>query len=129
MIRPDRPVRPVPGDMLDVDDVVTMIAEQNDRDDPWEGPVPAHVLRYSRYRCAHVTIAECDLEGHAHDPGLAEEYARTPADRFPPVVIDPADGFIVDGYHRTHAALLRREKTVLGLIGMPETADPSWTRP
>ena len=117
------------GDVLEADEVVAMIAEQNDREDPWEGPVPAHVLRYARYRCAHVPIASCDLDGHGYDPDLAADYSRTRADRFPPVVIDPADGCVVDGYHRIHAAVLRSETAVLALIGMPETADPSWVRP
>jgi len=125
----ERPDRIAPGTVLEADDVVAMIAEQNDRDDPWEGPVPIHVLRYSRYRCAFVPIADCDLEGHGHDRQLAVEYSRTPADNFPPIVFDPADGDIVDGYHRTHAALIRSETVILALVGMPETIDPTWIRP
>lgn len=121
--------RIAPGTVLDADDVVAMIAEQNDRDDPWEGPVPMHVLRYSRYRCAFVPIADCDLEGNSYDPELAVEYSRTPADRFPPIVFDPMDGEIVDGYHRIHAALIRGETVILSLVGMPETIDPTWIHP
>ena len=119
----------VAGSILDAEDVVAMIAEQNERDDPWEGPVPGHVLRYSRYRCDHVLIATCDLDGHGYDPALASDYARTPANRFPPIVMDPADGMIIEGYHRTHAALLRGEETIFALVGMAETIDPLWVRP
>ena len=129
MRRLETPDRLVPGAVLDADDVVAMIGEQNDRDDPWEGPVPMHVLRYSRYRCAFVPIADCDLEGNGYDPELAVEYSRTRADRFPPNVFDPADGEIVDGYHRTHAAQIRGETIILSLVGMPETIDPTWIRP
>jgi hypothetical protein len=129
MIRTRSHARTRPGEVVDADDVVSMIAEQNDRDDPWEGPVPAHVLRYSRYRCAVVPVAGCDLEGYGYDRELAEEYSRTPAHLFPPIVLDPADGTVVDGYHRAHAALLRGETGILALVGIPDTIDPSWVRP
>lgn len=118
-----------PGDVLSADEVVAMIADQNDRDDPWEGPVPAHVLRYGSYLCASFPIAGCDLYGHGYDPGLAEEYSHTSADRFPPVVIDPEDGSVIDGYHRIHAAMLRGETDVLSLVGIPGTIDLEWIHP
>jgi len=114
--------------IVDADAVVMMIADQNDREDPWEGPVPNHVLRFKRYRCALLPVADIELDGHGHDPDLAAAYSRTASCEFPPVVHDPVDRELIDGYHRVHACLLRGERTVLALIGIEEDADPPWVR-
>jgi hypothetical protein len=116
-----------PDGIVDAEAVALMVADQNDRDDPWDGPVPHRIRRYRLYRRADLAIADVDLADHGYDRGLAREYAATPADRFPPVVHDPLARTLVDGFHRTHAAVLRGEATIPALVGVVGTADPAWT--
>jgi hypothetical protein len=115
------------GTTIPADDVVLMIADLADRDDPFEGPVPHHVLRFARYAEQAVRIGEIDLDGHGYDPALAAEYAAVPAARFPRVVYDPVARTLIDGYHRAHAARLRGDDEVPALVGVIETMDPDWT--
>lgn len=97
--------------------VAHYIADLNDRDDPFDGEVPDHVMRFDHFRLETIELSSTDMLDHQYDPGLAAEYAAMSADTAPPVVFDPVAGCLIDGFHRTRAAWLRGESTVVGYVG------------
>ncbi len=114
---------------MDAHEVVAFVAETNDRDDAYEGPVPHRILRYRSYRLVDLPVSVPDVEGWAYDGDLVVEYAGTPGDRFPPVVFDPVAGTLIDGCHRLQAAILRGDATLSALVGVVGSEDPGWIDP
>ena len=116
----------MPSGEINAHEVVAFVAETNDREDPYEGPVPNRILRYGRYRLMDLPVSAPDMSEWAYDVDLVHEYAKTPGERFPPVVFDPIAGTLIDGCHRTRAAIARGDATLPALCGVIGTEDPDW---
>ncbi len=111
----------VEGDWL-----VHWIAEIEDRDDPFEGPLPHHILRFGQYELKVVPVDDILSMNHSYSSSLAEEYAVLDASMRPPCIFDPIDSNILDGNHRAQSARIRGELTVKAYVGVVETADENW---
>lgn len=98
--------------------VIRYVAELNDRDDPYEGPVPAHISQFPVYHLVAVGLDETDVFQYGHDTWLAQEYSLLPATSAPPIIFDKLNGEVIDGFHRVHAALLRGDVTVMAYVGV-----------
>ena len=98
--------------------VVNYVADLNDRDDPYDGEVPDHILEFDRYKLIHLLISKTDVLHHEYDIDLASNYASMPVESSPPIVFDPIAGEIIDGFHRVRAAIIRGEPTILAYVGI-----------
>ena len=112
---------------VSADWIVNWIADINDRDDPYEGPLPHHVLRYGHYELRDVPIQDLLSTELPFDPALAVEYSTLNPDTRPPAVFDPVYREILDGNHRAQSARLRGETTVQCYVGLVETAVRDWS--
>jgi hypothetical protein len=102
--------------VVSADFVVNYVADLNDREDAYEGEVPHNIQRFRSYQLQQLPIDQIDLDGYGYDPDLAKDYAAMDTQP-PPIVYDPIDRMIIDGYHRVHAALLRGAKTIPAYVG------------
>lgn len=98
--------------------IVNYVADLNDRDDPYEGDVPEHILEFDRYKLEHLPINKTDVLQHEYDADLASDYASMPVESMPPIVFDPITEEIIDGFHRVRAAMSRGELTILAYVGI-----------
>ena len=98
--------------------VICYVADLNDRDDPYEGPVPEHIAEFDEYKLVALPVSETNALEQNHDPSLASEYASLAAETAPPIVFDAVQGEIIDGFHRVHAALLRGDTTIMAYVGV-----------
>lgn len=106
--------------------IVHWLAEIEGRDDPFEGPLPRHVMRFGEYELKAVPVSELLAEGYPYSPTLAQDYAQMDPDTRPPCIFDPIDREIMDGNHRAQSARIRGEETVKTYVGIEATADPDW---
>lgn len=104
--------------VFSVDHVICYVAEQNDREDPYEGELPERMLELDSFVLKEVNICDLDIEGYGFSQSLADEYALMPSISSPPIVIDSDCTSILDGYHRVHAALIRGDKRVMAYVGI-----------
>jgi hypothetical protein len=106
--------------------LVQWIAEIEGRDDPFEGPLPHHILRFGQYELRDVSLNELLSGEYPYSPALAKEYSELDPSMRPPCIFDPIDLDILDGNHRAQSARIRGETTVKAYVGIIETADPNW---
>jgi len=99
--------------------VIDFVADMSDREDPCEGPVPEHILEFGMYRLERLLLSQTDVRQHGYDHDLAADYAAMPTVTAPPIVFDPVDRQIIDGFHRVNAAIIRGEDWVLAYVGVP----------
>ncbi len=106
--------------------LVHWIAEIEDRDDPFEGSLPHHILRFGQYELKDVNVNDLLSADYPYSPALAKEYSELDPNMRPPCIFDPLDLDILDGNHRAQSARIRGEATVKAYVGIVETADPNW---
>ena len=99
------------------DYVVHYVADQNDRDDPYEGDVPERINQFSGFKRMAFPIKKLKLRGYRFSPDLAKEYSTMSATTSPPIVVEP-NGEIIDGYHRAQAAVMRKDQTIDAFVGI-----------
>ena len=99
------------------DYVVHYVADQNDRDDPYEGDVPERINQFSGFKRMAFPIKKLKLHGYRFSPDLAKEYSTMSATTSPPIVVEP-NGEIIDGYHRAQAAVMRKDQTIDAFVGI-----------
>ncbi len=97
--------------------IVNYVADLNDREDPYEGEVPEHILEFTHYRLEKLPISKTNVLHHNFDPTLASEYSKMSSDTSPPIVFDPINKEIIDGFHRVRAAMIRGDKTIIAYVG------------
>ena len=109
--------------MVSADDICEYVADMNDRDDPYEGPVPNAILRFRKYMLVQLPLSKIDLHGFDYDPDLAQQYAELVTEA-PPVVYDSISKTLIDGFHRAQAALITGAATIAAYVGIDP--DPNW---
>ena len=99
------------------DYVLHYVADQNDRDDPYEGDVPERINQFAGFKRMAFPIKKLKLHGYQFSPDLAKEYSTMSANTSPPIVVEP-NGEIIDGYHRAQAAVMRKDQTIDAFVGI-----------
>lgn len=107
-----------PSEVSD-DFLIQQIANEKDRDDPYEGDVPEAIARYPRWTLTHLPIATVSHAEQDYDPDVAADYARMDRHTAPPIIYDNVRGELWDGYHRLHAAILRGDTDILAYVPKP----------
>lgn len=104
--------------IFSVDHVIYYVAEQNDREDPYEGELTERMMELDNFVLKEVNVCDLDVEGYGFSQSLADDYALLPSISSPPIVIDSDGTSILDGYHRVHAAIIRIDKTIMAYVGI-----------
>lgn len=104
---------------LSPEDLMNYISEKHKKGwekkeyDDWDA-----VNKYSVWKLENVNVA--DLKIKAAKPKVAKHYSNNGNNEFPPIVVDPQTGIILDGNHRAMATEIRGGKTIKAYVGYNE---------
>jgi len=89
-----------------------------------DGDIYQNITSFGEYQLKRFPLSGLNLNLYYVDDDRVAEYSTKVSDSAPPVIINPVDRVIIDGFHRANAAKKRGETDILAYVGVESTYEP-----
>lgn len=105
--------------VIDTDSLLNLLLDlHHTPEDFSDGDLSKRLYRFRQYELVELPLSDINPEEWYHDEDMSLEYSRREiGDDFPPIVYDAVKKSIIDGTHRTHAAIMSGQKTIRAYVG------------